>query len=418
MNSNVRFLSARALAWVVTVAVVAGLGVAPASAADDAAGKCEQSKAKGAGKHASCRANVYAGAIKKAVAADGEKLTKCSDKVTSSFTKAEEKAAGACPTTGDSSAVEGTVDACIDDVVTDLGGAPGAGGATAKCQSAKAKEAGKYASCRLKAAAKGIKEDLAADYGKCEEKFTGKWAKLEEKSCATTGDVAAIKAVLDACTTAVETAIDDIEDPVVEYALDLEALDPNSPTALSAEGWLVYVNVFNPGPPPTHAFGYSFGPAPNGFPVSAVVSGQGGAEQGSLQFSFYSDYNCCLGAGHNTGQLVETNIYKERTITAGDVGRTFTFTFDGKLGNLTGATTANAFFKVLMQSNGSYVPLAFPNIDTTALPSTWGTYSVSLDITPAMQGELLQFGFSNTATNFVGSGMFYDNLEVSSLTTP
>lgn len=418
MNSNVRFLSARALAWVVTVAVVAGLGVAPASAADDAAGKCEQSKAKGAGKHASCRANAYAGAIKKAVAVDGEKLTKCSDKVTSSFTKAEEKGAGACPTTGDSSAVEGIVDACIDDVVTALGGAPGAGGDNAKCQSAKAKEAGKYASCRLKAAAKGIKDDLAADYSKCEEKLSGKWAKLEEKPCATTGDLTAIKADLDACTTDVETAIDDIEDPVLEYAFDLEALDANSPTALSAapNSWVVYVNVFNPGP--SYAFGYSFGAAPNGFPVSAVVTGQGGAEQGNQQFSVYSDYNCCGGAGHQTNQLVETNIYKERTITAADVGRTFTFQFDAKQGNIELLSTANAFFKVLKQSDFSYATLASPTFNTTAVGTNWGTYSITLDITPAMQGELLQFGFSNTAQLYQGSGMFYDNLVVSSLTTP
>lgn len=435
MNSNVRFLSARALAWVVTVAVVAGLGVAPASAADDAAGKCEQSKAKGAGKHASCRANVYAGAIKKAVAADGEKLTKCSDKVTSSFTKAEEKAAGACPTTGDSSAVEGIVDACIDDVVTALGGAPGAGGDNAKCQSAKAKEAGKYASCRLKAAAKGIKEDLAADYSKCEEKLNGKWAKLEEKPCATTGDLTAIKADLDACTTAVETAIDGVPDPVVEISEDFESLDQASPTALGDAGWLVGANVFSglPGTGGGFLYNYFAFPAPNGGAAfSAIVIGQGGTEQGNQQMSVYSDYN---NADHANGNTIEGVVFQSRVITADDVGSTFTFEFDHKLGNLNSASdpqcpsalggafdgtpcanTATAFIRVF---DPGFSLLDNPTANMTLITNTWNTTSLTTAPIPlAAVGGVIQIGFLTNASLYQPTGIFYDNVLLTSLATP
>jgi hypothetical protein len=46
-----------------------------------------------------------------------------------------------------------------------------------KCHSALLKEVGKYANCRLKAESKAVKKGVAADYGKCEEKFLDKWSK-------------------------------------------------------------------------------------------------------------------------------------------------------------------------------------------------------------------------------------------------
>jgi hypothetical protein len=42
---------------------------------------------------------------------------------------------------------------------------------------------------------------------------------------------------------------------------------------------------------------------------------------------------------------------------------------------------------------------------------------MTLDLTdPLLQGQLLQIGFATTASNFEGSGVFYDNIEVE--TTP
>ncbi len=61
-----------------------------------------------------------------------------------------------------------------------------------KCETSKLKEAGKYGKCRLKAEAKGVKSGEAADYTKCDEKFSEKWEKVEGKAegaCPTNGDV-------------------------------------------------------------------------------------------------------------------------------------------------------------------------------------------------------------------------------------
>jgi hypothetical protein len=132
-----RFGLARSVAG---LAILAAVALQPGGAqALDPAPKCEAAKLKEAAKKAKCVAVVSAKSIKKSEAVDAAKLAKCSTKFNEKFTKSETKAAGECPTTGDASFIEGLVNGCVDDVITDLGGA---GGDEAKCQSTKAKEAG------------------------------------------------------------------------------------------------------------------------------------------------------------------------------------------------------------------------------------------------------------------------------------
>ncbi len=62
-----------------------------------------------------------------------------------------------------------------------------------KCESGKLKESSKYAACRLNADAKAVSKGEPADYTKCEDKFTAKWASVEGKAdpgiCPSEGDV-------------------------------------------------------------------------------------------------------------------------------------------------------------------------------------------------------------------------------------
>ncbi len=46
----------------------------------------------------------------------------------------------------------------------------------------------------------------------------------------------------------------------------------------------------------------------------------------------------------------------------------------------------------------------------TAIPTAWGTYSITINISPALVGHILQFGFANTGSNYVASGVYYDNI--------
>ncbi len=206
-----------------------------------------------------------------------------------------------------------------------------------------------------------------------------------------------------------------------EYQQNFESLNRENPTALADDGWTVYGNVFDSG---TMDFLYGYGPfvAPNdGAAFSAIVTGQGGVEQGEQQLAVYSDYN---NADHAGGRLIESIFYRERAITAADSGRTITFSFDAKRGNINDpgdplcpcTTTAVAFIKTLNPAAG----FATTNLiveNTTALPDSWGRYSITLPVVPALVDQLLQVGFSSTATLYQPSGNFYDNLEVRSSPT-
>lgn len=195
---------------------------------------------------------------------------------------------------------------------------------------------------------------------------------------------------------------------IIVYHQNLETLVMADPAALQNDGWLVYGNVFDPSGV-NYLYGYGPFPAPNGGNAfSGIVTGEGGAEQGAQQLSIYNDYN---NLDHALGNQIESNVYREWTIGAGQVGDTWTFQFDAKLGNLVPPSTALAFIKTLDPANG-YALTNFLTVDVTAIPTTWATYSISLPITAGLAGQLFQVGFLSRTTGYISSGIFYDNLHV------
>ena len=189
------------------------------------------------------------------------------------------------------------------------------------------------------------------------------------------------------------------------FEQDFEGMDAGSPSALSANGWLIFANVFNPGG--GYLYGYGVFPAPNGTGAfCAVAVGEGGGAQGAQQLSVYSDYN---NVDHAVGNLIESITFQEQTIVAADVGQTWYFDFDAKLGNLGGATTALAFIKTLNPAAG-YATTNFITEDMTSTSTSWTGYQLSITIDASLVGQLLQIGFANTASNYEGSGVFYDNI--------
>ena len=189
------------------------------------------------------------------------------------------------------------------------------------------------------------------------------------------------------------------------YTQNFETLVMGDPAALSNDGWIVYGNVFTPGL--VYLYGYGPFPAPNGGTAfSAIDAGQGGLEQGAQQLSVYNDYN---NLDHANGNLVESNVYREQTITAASVGQTWTFQFDAKLGNLVAPSTALAFVKTLNPSAG-WATTNFLTVNTTAIAATWNTYTVSIVIDAGLVNQVLQIGFASTASNYVSSAVYYDNL--------
>ncbi|HKI84120.1 MAG TPA: hypothetical protein VKA63_07280 [Candidatus Krumholzibacteria bacterium] len=196
---------------------------------------------------------------------------------------------------------------------------------------------------------------------------------------------------------------------LVGYSQDFEGLGLTDTGALASAGFVVYGTVFAPDGV-TWLGGYGTYPAPNSGPPYAfctIADGQGGAAQGSQQLVAFSDYN--NSAAHSAGNIVESNVFQEQTIGVGDVGHTWYFTFQAKHGDLVAPSTALAFIKTLDPGNG-YATTNYITVDMTNIPSTWGDYALSIVIDPALAGQILQFGFSNRATNYNPSGTYYDNL--------
>lgn len=193
---------------------------------------------------------------------------------------------------------------------------------------------------------------------------------------------------------------------VTPFTQNFETLEADSANALGDDGWVVFGNVFTPGG--GYLYGYGPFPAPNGGSAfSAIELNQGGAEQGIQQLSIYNDYNNV--AEHNAGNLVQANVFKEQTIGAADVGKTYVWQFDAKRGNLVAPSTAFGFIKTIDPANG----FALTNeilFETTSLDTLWGTYSVSLFIDAGLPNQLIQVGFNCVATNFISSGILYDNV--------
>jgi hypothetical protein len=176
----------------IAVAAVGLVGVRSPLAGTDPVLKCLSAKQKAAGKKASGKLGCYAKAAAKATAVDSGCLTKVEDKFSAAFTKADAK--GACP--GTASAVEASVDQCVNDVVALVPGAD-------KCSGAKLKAAGKKAAGKLACNAKATAKAIAVDPA-CLTKAEGKYGAAFGKAGACTGDQAAVESdVDDECVAAV-----------------------------------------------------------------------------------------------------------------------------------------------------------------------------------------------------------------------
>lgn len=193
------------------------------------------------------------------------------------------------------------------------------------------------------------------------------------------------------------------------YAQSFDGLNKNLHNALSGNGWLVFGNVYDP-TGIVFIRGYGTFPAPNSTMSPAfcnIATGEGGTPQGTQQLNVFSDYENSV--DHVAGNRIESLVFQEQTISSGDVGTRWVLLFDAKRGNLAGSSTASAFIKTLDPSGG-YATTSFTQREMTSIPTTWGTYWLAITIDAGMVGQLLQFGFLNWASNYEGSGVFYDNV--------
>ncbi|MEM6673646.1 MAG: hypothetical protein AAF726_12440 [Planctomycetota bacterium] len=203
------------------------------------------------------------------------------------------------------------------------------------------------------------------------------------------------------------------------YSQDFESLDIMDGSALDADGWLVFANVFDGG----FGFLYNYGPfpAPNGTPgFSSVATGDGGPAQMAQYLNAYSDYN---NGDHGVGNIINALVFREQVPDAGNIGQTWRFTFDYRKNpnvvNGDGATTTAAYIRVIKVSDSSFATLFEATFDTTNVPDTlWATNALEIPIDAAFVGEVVQIGFQSFATNFDDSGRFYDNIAWGAVSNP
>lgn|GEM_PF-1260106 len=198
------------------------------------------------------------------------------------------------------------------------------------------------------------------------------------------------------------------------YSEDFEDYEEVGEERLLGNDWQVFGNAYNAAG--GYEYGYGVFPAPNnGGGFCNIATGEGGPDQGDKVLTVYADYNNGEMAAppDGPGHVVEANVFREYVVGPGDVGTTWTFAFDVKLGNLEAPSTAKAFIKVLDPNNG-YSLTEFVTFDTDQLGDTLWTGG-ALEITIGdWTGQLLQTGFLASATDYQGSGAFYDNLSFTS----
>lgn len=188
------------------------------------------------------------------------------------------------------------------------------------------------------------------------------------------------------------------------YSQDFEGMDPTDPACLANDGWVVFGNVF--GLDWGYWYGYGVYPAPHGTcGFSSLALGEGGPDQGAKQLVVYSDY-CNQQHGY---AWIEANVFQEQVIGAADVGSCWTFYFDVKRGDLLPNSFSKAFIKTIDPAN-NWAMTNFLTVDTTALPQTWSSDSITIMIDAGLVGQLLQIGFLSTASEWTPSGMLYDNI--------
>ncbi len=216
------------------------------------------------------------------------------------------------------------------------------------------------------------------------------------------------------------------------YSQDFEALGATDPEALNQDGYVIFADVWD-GDVGTGIFKYPYGPfpAPNGGPgFSAIATGEGGPDQGEQHLNIYSDYNngdqTSGGNCGASGCTINTSVFQEITITADDIGTTYTLSFDAKSpfeGGIADAvqpvTEASAFIKTLDPGAG-FATTNDIRADMTAISNVdWNSFSISLDLSdPLLEGQLLQFGFNTVTTEYDNTGVYYDNIVFTNVDAP
>lgn len=208
-----------------------------------------------------------------------------------------------------------------------------------------------------------------------------------------------------------------------DYSQDFEGLDRTDGNALAGDGWKLFAAGID-GIENDAVYGnFGAGPfaapnniaSPNVSVISDIASG-GDPPAENQGLVVFSDYGSGLHSDPNDPRGLVLSVFQEQTIGAADIGKRVTFTFlaEGNSGPPTGGAIAEAFLLTLDPNAGFSATNNLSFVTTTVPDGAPTPGQITLDLTDAaLEGQILQFGFRNTARDFEGSAVDYDNVNLS-----
>lgn len=206
---------------------------------------------------------------------------------------------------------------------------------------------------------------------------------------------------------------------VAPYYQDFESVDRTQTTALSDDGWKLFAAGINGVPDfPNFAVGPFAAPNDINNPVNSIISdiaSGGDPPAGNQGLVIFSDYGSSIHTEPLDPRDLVISVFQEQTITNGDIGKIVAFEFLSERNAFppTGDAVTEAFL-VTLDPNDSFNATNNLIIDTTNVPDGAPTFNrLVLDLSnPALEGQILQFGFRSISSDGEGTGVDYDNVRL------
>ena len=160
-----------------------------------------------------------------------------------------------------------------------------------------------------------------------------------------------------------------------------------------------YVGGYNPGT--------TFGP-------NAIVTGQGGAAQGTYSGKLYPDFDG-VSADWTNNKIVKISLLFNKTLTAEDIAPgVIQMDFDFKTGAIGSTASVVAFAKLLSGNFSQTWYTQTINLNS----SNWSSGATVLTFNGEQVGANAQFGFMVTSDNYKAADLYIDNVTISNVPEP
>ena len=197
---------------------------------------------------------------------------------------------------------------------------------------------------------------------------------------------------------------------VTFFADNFEARGSSGATTLTSP-WEMNKEVF------TSTGGYDGGYYPGRtFGPNAIVSGEGGVNQGLYQGKLYPDYDGWWGDWTNNKVVKTSLLVSIRNLSAADIAPgQIQMDFDYKLQPTIGPNTSVYSFAKILSADFSQTWYT----DMKQLTSgDWSNGSNVITFTGAQVGANLQYGFMVVSSNYEPNAVFIDNVTISNVPEP